>query len=259
MNQFYPDRHHPIFFLEDALKSEGVFVSFHRDEQSKGMWGLDINGRMVIWMIDIRWQHEKAAHEQDIRALQAEGALIMAAQKPDADYFDCQWLPLAASPGYLASETPIPKLSDLGMVGYIRDKGREQLLLDLNAHYSLSIAQGIFGKEAVETYWQARLGINIPTRYGDLLAYDSANMRCFEILATGTPLVTAYEEYLAELGLLSGVNCFTYSSAQDCLNVVKAALQRNDLEDIGRNAVDLIASRHTYTHRARQVLEWLNE
>ena len=258
MNQFYPPKHHPIFFLQDALKVEGVVASFHRDEKSKGLWGLDVNGRMCVWLIDIRWPHEKAAHESNIRALQEEGALVMCAQKPDAEYFDCEWFPLAASPEYYAPKKRPAPLTDLAMVGYVRDKGREQLLLDLNNQFTISIAQGVFGNEAVETYHQAKLGINIPTRYQDLNAYDSANMRCFEILATGTVLITSYEDYLVELGLIAGVNCFTYTSPQDCIAVVRQALDRDNLDTIGKNAVDLISDNHTYQHRAKQVLEWLS-
>ena len=258
MNQYYPDRHHPIYFLQDALEAEGSPTTFHRDDESRGLWGLEVNGRLLVWLIDIRWQHERDTHEANIRLLQSDGALVMAAQKPDAEYFDCKWLPLAATPGYAKPEKPIEKLVDIAMVGYVRDKQREQLLLDLNAVHSMSVAQGVFGVEAVETYHGAKLGINIPTRYDDARAYDSANMRFFEILATGTPLVTSYENYLPELGIKHGGNAFTYHNTRNCLEVVKKALTEFNLNLIGRNAIKLVQERHTYTHRARQVIEWLS-
>ena len=257
MNQYYPDRHHPIYFLQDALESEGVNSEFHRDELSRGLWGLEVNGRMVVWLIDIRWQHERDSHEQSVRQLIADGALVMAAQKPDTEYFGCGWLPLAVTPGYALPANPVKKLTDLGFVGYVRDKQREQGLLDLNTHHSLLITQGQFGDAAVSTYHQARLGINVPTRYGEPQAYDSANMRCFEILATGTPLVTAHEAYLVELGIVHGKTAFLYNNREHLSHVVATALQRDDLEIIGQAGVALVQERHTYQDRARQVLAWL--
>ena len=258
MNQTYPDRHHPIYFLQDALEAEGVSSSFHRDDQSRGLWGLEVNGRMLVWLIDIRWQHERDSHEDSVRQLMTDGALVMAAQKPDAEYFDCVWLPLAATPGYAPPPNPVKKLTDLAFVGYVRDKPREQCLLDLNTHHSLSIAQGQFGHAAVSAYHQARLGVNIPTRYGDPQAYDSANMRFFEILATGTPLVTAHEDYLADLEIVHGKNAFLYHNREHLLHIVATALQRDDLEDIGQAALALVQGRHTYSHRASQVIAWLS-
>lgn len=258
MNQFYPERHHPIFMLQDALEDAGIPSTFHRDDVSRNLWALQINGKLLVWLIDIRWQHEKDAHEADIRILQNEGALICCAQKPDAAYFNARWLPLAATPGYTPPREKSEALVDLAMVGYVRDKWREQLLLDLNARYSVSVAQGVFGEEAVQTYHQAKLGINIPTRYGDPLAYDSANMRCYEILASGTPLITSLEPYLSELGLIAGENCFTYASRKECLDVVRIALDSDNLQAIGLAGANLVASRHTYSHRAKQVMEWLS-
>ena len=258
MNQTYPDRHHPIYFLQDALEAEGVASSFHRDDQSRGLWGLEVNGRMLVWLIDIRWQHERDSHEDSVRQLMADGALVMAAQKPDADYFGCVWFPLAATPGYAPPQKPVTVLTDIAFVGYVRDKPREQGLLDLNARHSLSIAQGQFGDAAVSAYHQARLGVNIPTRYGDPQAYDSANMRCFEILATGTPLVTAHEDYLADLGIVHGNNAFLYHNRAHLASVVAQALQRDDLEEIGQAGIALVQRRHMYTHRAAQVIAWLS-
>lgn len=238
---------------------QGIEATFHRDDQSRGLWGLDINGRMVVWLIDIRWQHEKDAHEAGIQHLQADGALICCAQKPDADDYGAKWLPLAATPGYTPPVGEVQKLFDCAFVGYVRDKPREQALLDLNQHVSLSIAQGQFGDAAVTTYHQARLGVNVPTRYGHPQAYDSANMRLFEILATGTPVVTPYEDYLSELGVEHGKTGFVYRNPQDLLDIVDKALSDFNLTNIGNNAVKLVRERHTYAHRAKQVMEWLHE
>jgi hypothetical protein len=224
------------------------------------MWSLEIDGRLVVWCIDIRWQHERDAHEMDIRGLQDNGALICCAQKQDAAHFGGKWLPLAVTPGYAPPEQPVTKLTDVAFVGYIRDKEREQMLLDINSKFSLSSVQGQFGADAVSNYHQARLGVNVPTRYGHPQAYDSANMRLFEVMATETPVVTPRAEYLADLGLVNEHNCFMYDSPQDLLDVIEKALSgRYDLDGIGEEASYLCNERHTYTHRATQVMEWLDE
>jgi hypothetical protein len=260
MNQHYPDRHHPVFFLQDSLQAEGVQAEFNsRDERTKGMWGLIIGGKPFVWLIDNRWTHEAKTEDPSARDMIAKGALVCCAQKPDAERIGAKWLPLAVTPEYKPPATPVRQLTDVAFVGYIRDKGREQMLLDLNAHFSISVSQGHFGNAAVSAYHLARLGMNIPTRYGHPQAYDSANMRCFEILATGTPLVTAYQDYLSELGLEHGFNCFLYKSPQDCIEVILNALAQRDLAIIGKQAAQLANERHTYGHRAKQVLEWLRD
>ena len=131
-------------------------------------------------------------------------------------------------------------------------------MLDLNARHSLSIAQGQFGEAAVSTYHQARLGINIPTRYGDPQAYDSANMRFFEILKTGTPLVTPAETYLLDLEFQHGHNLFLYESRQHLADVIQEALLRDDLETIGFRGAAIVNLHHSYRNRAQQVLAWLS-
>ena len=41
----YPDRHHPCFFLEDALVKLGADAKVVRDNTTLGCWGLTINGK----------------------------------------------------------------------------------------------------------------------------------------------------------------------------------------------------------------------
>lgn len=259
MNQFYPDRHHPVFMLQDALATEGVQAEFNnRDDRTKGMWGLIIDGKPFVWLIDNRWTHEAETEDPAARDMIAQGALVCCAQKPDAERIGAKWLPLAVTPEYMPPKEPVKPLFDVAFVGYIRDKGREQVLLDLNAHFSTSVSQGHFGNAAVSAYHQARLGINIPTRYGHPQSYD-VNMRVMEILATGTPLVTNDLPELKELGLLHGFNCFVYKSPQDCIDIIRSALTQYNLTNIGKNAVQLANERHTYGHRAKQVVEWLGD
>lgn len=256
---YYPDRHHPVFFLEDALRDLGVRVEFtSRDERTEGCWGLIVNERAVIWLIDNRWMHERAHEDSAAKWLMARGALVCCAQKPDAERIGAKWLPLAVTPGYYLRHSHAPKVYDVGFVGYIHDGDRLVMLKHLSRKFNLVNASGIFGTDAAKIYQDSRIGVNIPTRYGDPLAYDSANMRCFEVLATGTPLVTPHEDYLEELGLRHGENCYTFTdvrSLEDCIEDALADPQQ--AAQIGLNGAALAVNRHLYTHRALQVMEWL--
>lgn len=253
---YYPARHHPIYFLQDALIALGIRAEYNeRDERTEGCYGLIIEDKPFAWLIDNRWPWERVHEDPAAVRLMERGALVCCAQKPDAERIGAKWLPLAASPGYRPPDKPRQKLYDVGFVGYIHDEARLHILKELSRHFTVANASGVFGDAAVSIYWDSKVAVNIPTRYGDPAARDSANMRCFEALATGTPLVTPYEEYLSELGLIDGLNCITYRNVGmliECLPFIDAAAQ-----NIGAYGVALAQKRHTYRHRAEQVMEWL--
>lgn len=255
----YPDRHHPCFFLEDALIALGATAKVVRDETTLGCWGLHVNGKRMIWLIDNRHPHEALTEDPAAKRLLDEGVLVCHAQKPDAERVGGKWLPLAVTPGYRPPEKPVEKLYDVGFVGYVRDSARADILRHVARHFKVGVHQGVFGDEAVSLYWQSKVGLNVPTNYGAPDAYDSANMRCFEILATGTPLATPYEPYLIDLGLTDHKpEVMTYSSPGYLIEGIAMRLARgNELIEAGQNNAKLAQERHTYTHRAKQVLEWL--
>lgn len=250
----YPPRHHPVFMLIDALAALGASVEFARDARTGGAWGFVCNGRACAWFIDNRHAHEMVKDDPAAKFLLENGGLVMHAQPPDRARVGGYWLPLAVSPGYTLPPQPLAKLWDCAFVGFVRTEARANFLSDINARYSLSSASGLFGEQAVATYWQARVGVNVPTSFGSATGYDVFNMRAPEILATGTPLVNAYAPWLDELGLIPGVNYVPYSTIPEAIAAVKFAIEH---PDIGVKGAQLAQSRHTYRHRALQVLEWL--
>lgn len=249
----YPDRHHPCYFLEDALNKLGASAHVIRDDTTLGCWGLLVNGKRMIWLIDNRHAHEAATEDPAAKRLLAEGVLVCHAQKPDAERVGGKWLPLAVTPGYRQPDKPVEKLYDVAFVGYVRDAGRQSVLAHVARHFKLAVHQGVFGDEAVSAYWSAKVGLNVPTNYGAPDAYDSANMRCFEILATGTPLATPFQNYLKELGIKSS----GYLAADDLIRYLHLLIDNPLVDDIAIEHAKLAQERHTYEHRAKQVLEWL--
>lgn len=255
---FYPDRHHPVFFLVDALNALGAKAEFVKDDRTLGCWGATVNGKTMVRLIDNRHPHEALTEDPAAAELLRRGVLVCHAQRPDMERVGGKWLPLAVTPGYRLPDKPAEKLCDVALVGYIRDAGRQSMLLHVARHFKLSAYQGVFGDDAVDAYWSAKVGLNVPTGYGQADAYDSWNMRAPEILATGTPLVTSHEDYLADLGLVSWENCLTYRDADSLIVAIRGTLDDPaQLAAIGQAGAKLAQERHTYAHRAAQVLEWL--
>lgn len=253
----YPDLHHPCFFLVDALQALGADAEFARDERTLGCWGMSVNGKIAVWLIDNRWPHESGKEDPAAAQLLKRGVLVMCAQKRDAERVVGRWLPIAVTPGYALPVTPQPKQHDVGMVAYIRDSGREQLIRHAARYFRVNVAQGLFGNAAVDTYWRAKVALNVPTQFGNPLAYDIP-MRVFEALATGTPLVTNALPELGELGIEDGVTCLTYTDGDSMIDAIGRLVKDDALaERIGTAGAKLAQERHTYRHRAEQVLEWL--
>lgn len=251
--KLYPDRWHPVFFLENALIELGATVLFARDERTLGCWGLIVNGRVMVWLIDNRHEHERVKEDPAAKELLSRGALVCHAQKRDAERVGGEWLPLAVSPGYCFK--PATAQYDVAFVGMVRDAQRAVLLADVASRYSLCVGEGVFGEHAVQMYREARAGLNIPTAYGTSVCYD-VNMRCMEILATGTPLVTNHLPELTELGLTDGETCITYRQPHQIVDAIEMAKLH---PEIGFKGKRLAEERHLYKHRGELVLQWLEE
>jgi glycosyltransferase involved in cell wall biosynthesis len=252
MNLSYPDKHHPVYFLQAELEKLGATVQFHRNSKTHNCWGLEVNGRIMVWLIDNRWEHERQKEDAAAAALLSEGALVCHTQKQDAVRAGGVWLPLAATPGFYPKD--MTRLFDVGFVGYVRDDARMTMLNNLASRFTVNYGFGLFGENALDTYCQSRAAVNIPTQYGHPLAYD-VNMRVFECLATGIPVVTNDLPVLPELGMENGTTLFTYDTPDAIFGAVQQALEH---PEVGQAGADLIQARHTYAHRAQQVMEWLS-
>lgn len=254
----YPPDHHPVFFLINALRELGANAEFVKDSRTLSCWGFEVNGQLAVYLIDNRLPHESEKEDPAAAELLKRGVLVMCAQKRDAERVGGRWLAIGVTPGYGPPVAPLPKQHDVGMVAYIRDQGREQLIRHAARYFRLNIAQGLFGNAAVDTYWRAKVALNVPTQFGDPLAYD-VPMRVFEALATGTPLVTNALPELGELDIQDGVTCLTYTDADSMIDAIGRLVKDDALaERIGANGAKLAQERHTYQKRAEKVMEWLN-
>lgn len=250
----YPDRHHPVFFLLDALNVIGIKAEFAKDERTLGCWGMvfpDFDHRVLVWLIDNRLPHEAAKEDPAARSLLELGALVCHAQKSDMERVGGRWLPLAASPGF--EPMPVAKTYDCCFIGYIRDAGRCNALADIGARFRLDVQQGVFGDVAVEAYCCSKCGVNIPSHYGTGYDYD-INMRCMEIPACGVPMVSKWLPEMEEVGFIDGVNYVSYGNGRSILEAAQFAIEN---PEIGERGLQTVTDQHLYKHRAEQVIKWL--
>lgn len=251
----YPQRYHCVQFLEDAVRGLGVEVEFARDERTEGCYGLIIQGKPMVWLIDNRNSHE-AVHE-DVAAdrLLRRGVPVFHAQRPDKERVGGRWLPIAVTPGFGLPQHPVAKQRTAAFVGYPRDANRAAVLDYVRKQIDLNIAMYAFGDDANRAYHEARVGLNVPVCYGEPHAYD-VNMRVFEVCATGTPLVTNHLPELYTLGLVPGEHLLAYRDKADIVPCIEWLLRRPaEAATLARNAYNQVMARHTYRNRALEVLE----
>jgi hypothetical protein len=79
-------------------------------------------------------------------------------------------------------------------------------------------------------------------------------MRVMECLATGVPTVTNALTELPELGIIDGETAFLYETPDGIMDAIQQAIEH---PEVGNAGAVLAQERHTYAHRAAQVLEWL--
>jgi hypothetical protein len=163
-----------------------------------------------------------------------------------------EWLPFAFD-STLEDPAPQERQYDVGFVGSLDQPAtqveRRQVLGLLEARYRMNdFRRPVYGTEMLNVYRRSRIVVNIPVPGG-------FNMRTFEALAGGALLLTkAVGNGQAEL-FQDGVHLVTYRDTADLLAKVEYYLahgsEREAIAAAGRREV---LNRHTYHHRAEQVL-----
>jgi len=270
-------RYNPATYLEKALRELGhnAFITqgqVPEDDPSVDLYlCVDSGGPLVVqdswasrcafWFIDSRRNCNPDVRQPDDDS-QAEkifkaGGWVFQAQYEDTlrlrdKGIDSTWLPLAADPEVWASHPKENKLYDVAFVGNCYDPTRLEILDKLGKEFNFYWPgiEGAIMEDGAKVYRQSRVGFNISSFYGQNIAYD-INMRVFEIMSCGIPLVT---NYVLGLDLLPGLgNCpgvFTYQSLEEIVPTIKEALE---CETVYTH--NSIVEKHTYRHRAQQILE----
>lgn len=251
----YPGGYHVVNFLGNALIEQGADVQYD-DDRRLGQEGLTVNGIPIVWFLDNRVPYNRERQDPACAELLRRGeCIVLHCQAEDALRCGGEWLPIAATPRFTPATEPSEKEWDCAFVGYLNDEYRAGVYQRLMPRFSLLHGKGVFYEDAASVYHMARIGVNVPALYGTEYDYD-LNMRCFEIPATRTPLVTNYNPALSDIGFRSGVNCLTYDNEKELHQCIQQLLDDPALaESIAQNGYELIQRRHTYYHRALWILE----
>jgi len=223
-----------------------------------------------FWFIDFRHNKDRESrnpNDFDIaKCLHEGGGWIFQSQFQDAEYCvehkltRVSWLPLAADPNVWSNEPAAPKQFHVGFAGNVWDPARKNALeLLLNAP-GLRFAFRGHGKawkeDAASLLRSCVAGFNINSYFTELYAYD-LNMRVFETLSCGTPIITNRVAALDRIFPPGAPYIRTYDSLDDILPTIADALRDPLFVNSGAAAREYILGNATYVHRMREALEIL--
>ncbi len=184
--------------------------------------------------------------------------IVFCAQKGAVDALrdegiNTEWLPYAFDTT-LVNDPGAEKHYEVAFVGSLNlppsQGNRRAILAELERHFHLNdYRTPVFGDEMVRTYNRARIIVNIPAPY-------SFNMRTFEALPTGALLMTRAVGNGQDELFKDGTHLVTYRDTADLIDKIRYYLRRDtEREEIAAAGRREVLARHTYEHRAAQVLD----
>jgi glycosyltransferase involved in cell wall biosynthesis len=182
---------------------------------------------------------------------------VFAAQKVFVPYFReygsarAAWLPLACAPDH-HFPAGLPEEFDIvfvGTTGYVVDEERVQRIIRLNREFNVARQEGVSAEEMSRTYSRGRLAFN------SSIAQD-VNMRVFEVLGMGRPLLTNRDAEVNGLFELfeDGVHLITYDDGDLTEKARYYLAHPEEREAIGRAGYEAALAHHTYRHRIESLL-----
>ena len=173
------------------------------------------------------------------------------AERMKADGATVGYLPHAVEPtAYPADPISIPKY-DVCFVGHINHIGRAKFLDTMFKAFPNFWFGKRFFEDAARVYRQSKIVLNQAIN-------DDCNMRCFEVCATRSFLLTPWVTDLEKNGFVDGVTCAVYRTTEEAVEKARHYLADDvSRETIAQAGYDLVMSRHTYAHRAAVVLQTL--
>lgn len=232
------------FDLVLQVEGESVDVVGHKDAGVPCAW----------WAIDSHLHTSYDRHFFDARRYHH----VFVAQKhhvvryQDWAWVPSSWLPLAADPDVFRP-TGGPRAFDVGFVGSalpgLHDARRRLLLHLLERFDRVLVARGAFRDEAARELSACRTVFNRSL-------HEDVNMRVFEAMACGRPLLTdrlAPKCGLEEL-VTDGEHLVLYDDATLEQTLERLLADDETVERIGRAGRACVQQRHTYEDRARELL-----
>ena len=233
------------------------------------MSDIETKPKLAFWFIDYRHNKDRAERSpndvETLLALKELGGYCFQSQQEDYQdsvsrgISECSWLPLAADPDHWNNLQSVTSVFDLSFVGNVWDEARANALkriADSGLKFHCVADGTCWGQNAVATICSARVGFNISSFFGSGFDYD-LNMRFFEVLSTGRPLITNYVPAIDLIFKTRPNFIRTYRSVEEVLPVITQALADKTFMNSGADAKSWILAEHTYQHRAKTILEKL--
>lgn len=292
-----PVSYNPAYYLRNAFKNMGHDAEvitqselYDHSPEDADLWiGVDSGGPLNIpddflpkscmWFIDSRRNSNPTIRTPDddttAERIIHGGGVVFQAQVQDVHRLSSRmkkylkrktmprviFLPLAADPDVWSDRpTEMIPIHTLSFVGNCFDSERLQILESLQEQNILHWPgiEGAIMEDGAAVYRDSIAGLNIPSWWGTPECYD-VNMRVFEVLSCGVPLITNRLDVLNSLGILEGKHVFLYSSFDDIIHLVNMLKQDLDVtREMGRQCRQLIIANHTYRHRAESIIKYCN-
>lgn len=164
------------------------------------------------------------------------------------------WLPLACDP-QVHKRLEVDKLYDIGFVGNDGGTPRKFYLQELREKFTNSFIGNAPYLKMGQIYSQSKIGFNYSI-------FNELNMRFFEIMSSGTMLLTnpIKECNIEELSFIDGEHLKVYHNPKELLALIDYYLTHDkERESIAQKGYQLVISRHTYDHRFKEMLESIHK
>lgn len=158
------------------------------------------------------------------------------------------WLPHAVEPQAYPRFDLLSKKFDVCFVGHVNSSNREEALDRLfNEFPNFYYGQALFD-DAARKYAESKVCFNIAMT-------DDINMRNFEVMATGSFLLTSYLPEFADLGLIDGKHLVLYKDMDECIEKAKYYIANDDKrEEIAQAGYAEVIKNHTIQNRVDLIL-----
>lgn len=237
------------------LKPYGTYdLNIHVDWGEDGLTGflpyspIDTPRPMAYWASDTHLGY-------DYRLETAKKAdFVFCAQKKGAEDMKRDgvanpiWLPHAVEPQAYPRFELLNKRYDIGFVGHISSKNREDALDRMFREFpNFYYGQQLF-EAAARKYAESKVVFNIAMK-------EDVNMRCFEVLASGSFLLTDWVPSIDEL-FEDGKHLVLYRSLDEAVDKAKYYLAHDsEREAIAQAGYEHVIKNHTIQHRVSRILE----
>ncbi len=172
-----------------------------------------------------------------------------------ASYF----LPHAVEEELFEQDHDLARIYDIGWVGRLEGKNysfRRRIISGLSQKFRMNDISKFYPPEEMSNiYKQSKLVINV-SRDDHL---QDANLRCFEVMASGALLVTPNPTELSGIGFTEGLHYITFNDETDLNKKVQYYLEHEqERKVIAKNARELVLRDHTYGVRVQTILDLIH-